>query len=164
MNGRSRRSFASDGPAFTRPTGRRRLRRWTRPGTSTASPWGYVSRSTRWPRPTRARAMASTASGVPRTSKKGCGARNRMRRGCGLGAGGGLVAAVLGLLGVMGQEFLRVDGGHASAAGGGHRLPIAMGGDVARRVDTGHVGGGRPVAGGEVAGLGHRGDGSEGLV
>src|SRR3989441_2946388 len=152
MNGRSRRSFASDGPAFTRPTGSRRLRRWTRPGTSTDSPWGYVSRSTRWPRPTRARAMASTASGVPRTSKKGCGARNRMRRGCGLGAGGGMVAAVLGLL-VMGQEFLRVDGGHASAAGGGHRLPIAMVGDVPRCVDPGHVGGGRPVAGEEGAAL-----------
>src|SRR5207247_4883163 len=113
--------------------------------------WGYVSRSTRWPRATRARAMASTASGVPRTSKKGCGARNRMRRGCALGRGGALVAAVLGLL-VMGQEFLRVDGGHASAAGGGHRLPIAMVGDVPRRVDPGPVGGVRPVPRGEVAG------------
>src|SRR2546426_1665147 len=161
MNGRSRRSFASDGPAFTRPTGRRRLRRWTRPGTSTASPWGYVSRSTRWPRPTRARAMASTASGVPRTSKKGCGARNRMRRGCGLGAGGGLVAAVLGLLGVMGQELLRVNGGHASAPGAGRALPMAMVAAVPRRVAPGHVGGGRPVAGEEVAGLVHLEDASE---
>ena len=40
MNGTSRSSFASEGPAFTRPTGRRRLRRWTSPGTSTGVPWG----------------------------------------------------------------------------------------------------------------------------
>src|SRR5216684_1521474 len=77
--GRSSANLARDGPALTRPTGRPRLRRWVRPGTSTGSPWGKVSRSTRWPRRTRARTIASTASGVPRTSKNGWGARKRMR-------------------------------------------------------------------------------------
>src|ERR1044071_7292116 len=153
MNGTSRSSLASDGPAFTWPTGRLRLRRWTRPGTSTGSPWGYVSSSAWWPRPTRARTRARTASGVPRTSKNGCGARRRMRSGGRAGVRGGLL--MVSVLGVVGQEALGVDGGHASAARGGDRLAVAVVGHVARGVHAGHVGGRGPVAGEQVAGLVH---------
>src|SRR5438093_5138011 len=163
MNGRSRASLASEGPAFTRPTGRRRLRWWTRPGTSTASPCGYVSRSTRWPSSQSARVMARTANGVPRTSKNGCGARNRMRSGGWSGVRGGLL--MVGVLGLMRQETLRVDGGHAPASGGGDRLPVAVIGDIARGVDPGHVGGGAPVAVHQVAGpVGVEHAGDEGRV
>ena len=107
--------------------------------------------------------MASTASGVPRTSKNGWGARNRMRKPDGARLRGQTSCAITGSAGpavegscdALGQEPLRVDGGHAAAAGGGDRLAVAVVGHVARGEDAGHARGGGAVAGEQVAVLVH---------
>ena len=108
------------------PTGSRRLRRWPHAlGIGAGSPCGKVSRSTWWPSAGSARVMASTASGVPRTSKNGCGARKRMRSGR-------LQMAYRS----VGEEALGVDRGHAAAARRGDRLAVAVVGHVAGGEDA----------------------------
>src|SRR5262245_9671034 len=91
--------------------------------------------------PARARTSARTASGVPRTSKKGCGASRRMRSA-------GPPASVA-------QEALGIDGRHAAAAGGGDRLAIAVVLHVACREHPGDAGLGRLVLRQQVAVLVH---------